>query len=376
MTIPKKSILQLKPYINGKHSSRLFQQSARIMKLDSNESSVSPSPAVSAALIEFIRKLPLNWYPDIHSKALVEKLASYTKCPKNFIQTFNGSDNALETICRTYIQPGDEVILCMPTYDHFRVYAETCDALLVPVFGPSPFVPKVEGLISALTDKTKIIYIVNPNNPTGMTYSQKDIRCILAKAPRSIVIVDEAYHEFCGITMTALLEKFKNIIITRSFSKAFGLAGLRCGYILTQPSNMESINKVRIGKNINSLAQTAACAALDDLEYMYRYVSEVRTARKWLSDKLKHFGLTVVDTEANFLLVGVTNPKSVQDFLEKHNVYIRDRSIMPQLEGFIRITIGHQLLMERFWNIFAKTPSSFLFSEKKGVKATCRTAVM
>lgn len=342
------------------------------MKLDSNESSVTPSPRVLAALTFFIQHGPLNWYPDVNSTELIKKLALYTGCPKNFIQTFNGSDNALETVCRTFIEPEDEVALCMPTYDHFRLYAESCDAKLVSVYGASPFVPKAEALIKAITPRTKIIYIVNPNNPTGLLYSEKEIRLILKAAPHVLVLVDEAYFEFCGMTMATLVSEFPNLLISRSFSKAFGLAGLRCGYILTNPKNLEAINKIRVGKSINSLAQVAAVAALDDLEYMNRYVAEIQTARSWLVLKLKIAGLMVVETPANFILVEVAHPQKVQDFLEQNDIYIRDRSILPQMAGFIRITIGHQLLIERFWKIFEKIPPSFLFKEESILKKGSR----
>src|SRR3990167_5759693 len=175
MTTPKKSVQALRPYVSGKNSSRLFEHGARVIKLDSNESSLPPPPRVMAALSEYIQKSPINWYPDLKAKELIDKLADYTGCPADFIQSFSGSDNALETVCKAFIEAGDEVILCMPTYDHFRVYAESNDARLIPVFGASTFTPKTERLIAAITDKTKIIYTVSPNNPTGMMYSQKDI---------------------------------------------------------------------------------------------------------------------------------------------------------------------------------------------------------
>ncbi|MBI4411556.1 MAG: histidinol-phosphate transaminase [Deltaproteobacteria bacterium] len=362
MIKPKKSVQQLKPYINGSHSRAIHENHAKIIKLDSNESSVTPSPRVLTTLVQFIQNAPLNWYPDIDSTILVEKLAEYTGLPADFIQTFNGSDNALETICRTFIEPGDEVILCMPTYDHFRVYAESCDARIVPVCGDSPFDSDIPRLLNAVTGRTKMIYMVSPNNPTGLLFSADEIEQILLKTKDVLVIVDEAYFEFCGITAAPLTQKFANLVVTRSFSKAFGLAGLRCGYILTQPDNISSINKIRIGKNINSVAQAAAAAALDDLEYMESYVAEVKEAKTWLVSKLRKKGLTVRDTPANYILLEVAKPQEVQNFLEEQNVFVRDRSFMPQLTGSIRITIGNRLLMERFWKVFEKIPSSCFFT--------------
>lgn len=352
-------------YLNGKHSHALLSQNARLIKLDSNEATISPSPRVTAALTAFIQGGPLNWYPDVDSTELIQKLSNYTGCPESFIQTFNGSDNALETICRTFIEPENEVVLCMPTYDHFRVYAESCDARLVSVYGKNPFVTKAERLIEAVTPQTKLIYIVNPNNPTGLLYSTAKIEQILKAAPHVLVIVDEAYFEFCGVTMAPLATQYPNLIVTRSFSKAFGLAGLRCGYILTHPDNLKAINKIRIGKNVNSLAQVAASSALDDLEYMEHYVSEVGIARKWLASKIRRMGLKIMETPANYVLVEAANPLQVLDYLEAQQVFIRDRSFFPQMEGLIRISIGHQLLMERFWKVFEKIPAEFLFDKQR-----------
>src|SRR3990167_9046824 len=295
----------------------------------------------------------------MHAKHLVDRFGRYAGCPRNFIQIFNGSDSALETICKTFIEPGDEVIISLPTYDHFRVYAESNDAQLVPVKGACPFLPKMADLTAKVTGKTKIVYIVNPI--TNKAYSKEEIKTMLQKAPKTLVIVDEAYFEFCNFTMTDLLSQYKNLIVSRSFSKAFGLAGLRCGYVLTQPGNLIPINKVRLGK-INSLTQVAACAALDDLDYMERSVFEVKSAKKWLEHKLKNLGLSVVDTMANYLYVSVANPERAVGLLEENDIFVRHN--LPHMEGFLRITIGHPLLMERFWKVFEKIPSSHLFASE------------
>lgn len=360
MPTPKQSILDLSPYINGNHSSEVFGNPLSVMKLDSNESSLAPSPLVIGRLTEFIQKSPLNWYPDIHSEKLVEALAHYTGLSMDHIQTYNGSDNALETICRTFLGPQDEVVMPGPTYDHFRVYALTCDATLRFVKGPNAFVTATHQILKAITPRTRIIYIVNPNNPTGVLYSKSQIREILKAAPRAIVVVDEAYFEFCKVTMAGLVREFDNLIVTRSFSKAFGLAGLRLGYVLTAPANIAHLDKVRIGKNINSLAQVAALAALEDTSYMERYVEEVHASGKWLAARFRELGVKIIETPANYLLAKVVNPSAMIEFLEEHHVFIRDRSSVQQMNGFVRITLAHSLLMKRFWSVIEKMPLDYL----------------
>lgn len=357
---PRQSIKNLKPYQNGNHSKHLFDLGQRVIKLDSNEATGTPSPRVMVALSEFIQSSNLNWYPDVWSTELIQKLAHYTKLPAEFLQTFNGSDHALETICRTFLNEKDAVVVCAPSYDHFRVYAESCGAEIKYIFGATPYLNKKDFLISQINPDTKILYIVNPNNPTGFTYSESEIRQILGHCPRTLVIIDEAYFEFSKNTVIHLVSQFKNLIVTRSFSKAFGLAGLRIGYLAACPSLLTPINKIRVGKHVNSLAQVAACASLDDLEYMERYVSEVHSSKAWLVEKMQSLNLTVINTPANFILVKVANPGGLVHHLAAQNIFIRDRSQIPQLEGFVRISIGHQLLMERFWKIFKETSANLL----------------
>lgn len=369
MVKPKPAISLLIPYSNGRHASQLFQDSTRVMKLDSNESSVPPSPRVTAALTEFIQNSPLNWYPDIESEVLRAKLSHYTGLPISQIQTFNGSDNALEVLCKTYLSPDDQVVIPIPTYDHFRVYAESCDTTIIHVLNKkNPFTISYDQLKKSINPKVKMVYLVHPNNPTGFLFERKKLAALLDFFPETLFIVDEAYFEFTQNTMASLVTHHDNLVVTRSFSKAFGLAGLRCGYILTQEINLEAINKVRIGKNVNTLAQVAAAAALEDFEYVTRYTTEVKTTREWLADKMRSVGLSIVETPANYILVELNDPEKVLQLLENQKIFVRNRSNMVGLDGFVRITIGHQHLMERFWKVFQSLPREILFSTHKKQK--------
>lgn len=359
MIKPKDSIARLRPYQNGNHSAELIRNHKKVLKLDSNESTVSPSPRVMAAIINYVQSGPLNWYPDVESEELRERLSQYVQIPSQFLLTFNGSDHALETIARTFLRIDDEVMQFVPTYDHFRIYIESCDAVPVNINEDTPGT-LAEKIADHLTSRTRMVYLVNPNNPTGNLTSRDEIVEALSRFPEIIFVIDEAYFEFCRATVADLALDFDNLIVTRSFSKAFGLAGLRCGYLVAHPETSSPIAKIRIGKNINAVAQVAACAALDDLESMERYVFEVNAAKDWIGTKLRGMGLEVRETPANYILIRVADPAGVMDFLEAQNIYIRDRSSIPQLRGFIRLTIGHLHLMERVWRIFAQIPREFL----------------
>jgi histidinol-phosphate aminotransferase len=343
-----------------------------VLKLDSNEATVSPSPRVTAAIVNYIQNGPLNWYPDVESEELCDRLASYVQIPKEYILTFNGSDHALETIARTFLSVDDEVIWFVPTYDHFRIYAESCDAKIVGINEDVPGI-LVEKIIAYHTAATRMVYLVNPNNPTGRMTARAEIVAALTQFPQIVFVVDEAYFEFCRETVADLVIDHSNLIVTRSFSKAFGLAGLRCGYLIAHPDTCAPIAKIRIGKNINAVAQVAACAALDDLDSMERYVFEVNAAKTWMAGKLRSLGLVVRETPANYILIRVAEPAKVLDFLEEQNIYIRDRSSIPLLRGFMRLTIGHLHLMERVWRIFSQIPQEFLFTSMSEDHSTIKT---
>ena len=363
----KDSVVNLKPYVNGSHSEEILKNHKKILKLDSNESTVPPSPRVLMALSHHIQEGPLNWYPDVESSMLRRKLADYVNLPSENIMTFNGSDHALKIITRVFLNPGDEAIIFHPTYDHFRVYVETSDAKIVPV-REALNVSFKDKVLKGLSDKTKIVYLVNPNNPTGFLTPQTEIEEAVSSYKNILFIVDEAYFEFCGESSAQLVKKYHNIVVTRSFSKAFGMASLRCGYLLACEDICHEIGKVRIGKNINALAQVAAFHALDDLEYMYHFVEEVKTAKAWISQYMREMGLVVRDTPANYLLVKVAQPKKVLDCLKEENILIRDRSQLSDLEGFVRLTVGDQFTMKRFWRVFSKIPKEFLVGSVDGAQ--------
>ena len=373
MVKAKLAVQSLKPYVNGSHSRYLIQNHRKILKLDSNEATISPSPKVLAALVQYLQEGPLNWYPDIDSSELCDHLSVYTRLPSTFILTFNGSDHALETVARAFLSRGDEVIFFAPTYDHFRVYAESCEAVLVAA-PETNGLTLLERLEQSVTSQTKMVYLVNPNNPTGELITRREIESAVSQFDQVLFVVDEAYFEFCSVTVADLVLEHKNIIVTRSFSKAFGLAGLRCGYLLAQPVLCNAVSKIRVGKNINALAQVAATAALQDLEHMRRYVEEVRDVRDWIVKKFSECNITTRITPANFILVKIAEPAKVLAFLESHNIYIRDRSAIPQLKGFLRLTIGDKLSMKRFWKVFETIPIEWLTTQPQEAQINSKDA--
>jgi histidinol-phosphate aminotransferase len=345
---PKSFLTHLKPYRPAFQDESMLMDDGNMLKLDSNESTEKPSPLVSQAINEFLAKGYLNRYPDMNATQLRKKLSDYTKRSLEEIQVFNGSDSALDYIARTFVGEEDKVIIASPTYDNFRLFVELLGARVEFVYSKIPFTSDVSGLLSHVDSKTKMIYLCNPNNPTGVLYSKRDVRRILEALERNPLIVDEAYFEYTGLTMSDLLDEYENLIITRSFSKAFGLASLRCGYILSNRVVIEYIETIRNGKDVNTLAQIAASAALDDTEYMENYVKVVQASKTWLAKQLQDRDLEVIITPANYILIRVDFPRELIASLRDQEIYIRDRSNIPQMQNIVRITVGNLELCEKF----------------------------
>jgi histidinol-phosphate aminotransferase len=182
-------------------------------------------------------------------------------------------------------------------------------------------------------------------------------------------LIDEAYYEFCDVTVAPLLHENKNLMVARSFSKAFGLAGLRLGYLMSHPDNLDWIDRIRVGKNTSALAQIAALAALGDLAHLRRVIEETRSTMAALAGRLAGMGLDVRTTPANFLLVRVHDPDTVARYLANNLIFVRNRNHEPGLEGWLRITIGTPALIERIATAFTALPPALLYGREEPLRA-------
>lgn len=318
------------------------QKTLAPLKLDWNESTLPPSVKVKKAISEALEKDMnlLNWYPELYSKNLRSKLGQYNRRDSEEILVTNGSDDALELICKVFLDPGDHVVVPYPTYTHFITYVQSRGAVLKKVETPDPFKPDITSVLSNVTPMTKLIYLVNPNNPTGVLLNKKQISTVCTIASHCIVVVDEAYYEFAGESIVDLIDDHPNLIVTRTFSKAWALAGLRVGYLTTNIGLVEQLKKVINPKSVSVLAQVAAAAALDDRQYMENYVKEVKASKMILIDFLREYNLNVHDSTGNYIMVQHPKLQTLLEEMEKENIYVRDRSTFKNLPGFFRITIG------------------------------------
>jgi histidinol-phosphate aminotransferase len=341
----------LQPYKLSVHKVWEDLSNMQILKLDWNESVIAPSPKVYIVLKSlFDEQTRLNWYPDTLNFELIESLARYTSLPKEYLQYFGGSDAAHEYIIRAIINPNDTIVILSPNYDNFRVHALAQGAKIVniDVFNNDDF--NIENLIKQLNEiSPNLIYLSNPNNPTGSIFIQSEISQLLSNYTNGIFLIDEAYIEFSGTSSIPLIKNYSNLIITRTFSKAFGLASLRIGYIAAHPNILELINRIRNPKLISLPAQIAAIAALDDIEYMNSYVDLVNEALEYFTKGILELGLYYKPGGGNFILLkfeNELNKESCLIFLEERSVYIRNLKHLQGMSTLARVTIGTKPIME------------------------------
>jgi len=329
-----------------------------ILKLDANETTIPPSPLVAARLQAAIQDGSVALYPDPDAIAVRRRLAEYASRPVSQVLAFNGSDATLDCAVRALTVPGDRVCICSPCYDRFRVFAATYGAAIDSIYSADPFAPDVDRLLDGVDDRTRLVYVSNPNNPTGRLYTTEDLERLLRRLSDGVLLVDEAYYEFSGRTVAALLDRYDNLLITRSMSKAFGLAGLRAGYTLSSEAIAERLRRIWNGREMNVMAQLAAIAALDDFEYAARYVTAVLDAREWLTCELRTRGFDAMSTPGNFILLRVADPPGLLAQLRRAGIFIRNRSDLPQLAGIVRVTVGTRPQCERFLEALCATSIS------------------
>ncbi len=315
------------------------------LRLDFNENTLGCSPAVLAA-IQSLTAEELTHYPE---RGPVEALAA-TKLglvPEQVILT-NGVDEAIHILCEAFLDAGDELLLPVPTYTMYEIYASATDASIVRVPAGANFAFPIDALLAAITPRTKLIAIANPNSPTGSVCTREQILQIVQVAPQAVVLVDEAYFHFFGETVMDLVGKVPNLIVARTFSKAYGLASLRIGLLAGPESLLLWTRLVLSPYSVNSVALTALTAALSDQTYLDWYVAEIKEARAQFLRDLTQIGLKSWPTEANFVLVKIGPAhKEFAAAMRDKGILVRDRSADPGCDGLVRITIGSREQMRQ-----------------------------
>ena len=339
MPEPREAVKRMRPYsppTGGRHDK---------LRLDFNENTVGCSPRVAAFLREAICRDLLATYPD-YEKAR-KALADFFGVRTDELLLTNGTDEAIQVLVNTFVEPGDEVIVMSPSYAMYRFYAEIAGAQIVEVpYREDDLGFELDRLNRSITDKTSAILLANPNNPTGTAIGGADLEKVLANE-RCCVLVDEAYFEFHEHTILPNLHHYENLFVSRTFSKAYGMAAMRLGCLMSSRQNVASMAKAQSPYSVNMLAALAACEAIRDMEYVANYVSSVLIGRQIIEQTLATMKVRYWPSEANFVLFDAGS--HADDCLARcrdAGVLIRDRR--HEISGALRVTAGPPEQMERF----------------------------
>ena len=315
------------------------------LRLDFNENTLACSPKVREVLGS-ISAGSLTRYPEREPVEAI--VAAHVGVRPEQLALTNGVDEAIHVLFETFLEADDELLLPVPTYTMYEVYASATDARVVPVQAADDLLFPFERLIAAITPRTKIIAVANPNSPSGSVATRDELLELARRAPHAVLLADEAYFHFHGETVIDLVGVVPNLVVARTFSKAYGLAGLRLGLLAGPVELMRWVRRVLSPYSVNSIALACLPPALADTAYIDWYVSEVLAGRADLEAALDNVGIRRWPSRANFALVDIgPQHREFVRLMRAAGVLVRDRSNDPGCDGRVRITVGAREQMKQ-----------------------------
>jgi histidinol-phosphate aminotransferase len=328
---PRRAVLEMPEY----HPPLAGREALR---LDFNENTWAPSPRV----IERVRRITAEGLTKYPEREPVERLvAKHFGLQTEQVLLTNGVDEGIHLMCSAFLDEGDEALIAPPTFFMYDVNVSLMTRGLVKVQSDETLEFPFERFMAAITEKTKLIMVATPNNPTGAPVSREHLLAIAKAAPHAVLMVDEAYYHFHGESVMQDLGDVPNLIVARTFSKAYGLANLRAGMLAGNPELLRYVRKVCSPYNVNGVALDCLSVAIEDEAYLAWYVEQVRVGRERMMGGLAELGVPYFPSEANFVLMKIgSKHKELVTAMRKHGVLLRDRSTDPGCDGYVRITIG------------------------------------
>ena len=331
----------LEPYQGVSPMEAMVQQAGispeKVIRLNGNENPYGPSPKVIEALGNFQN---YNHYPDPDQRRLRDTLSEYLGMPADQIVAGNGSDEIIDLLMRIFLGPGENIVIPTPTFGMYAVSAEINAGEAIEVPRDENFEIDIEAMLLAITPKTKGFFVPSPNNPSGNNATESQIRALLDSG--LLVVVDEAYHEFCGSTFLPLLQDYPNLVVLRTFSKWAGLAGLRIGLGVMQPDLAQTMFTIKPPYNVNVASEVALLASLEDRETLLDRVNRIVAERERMIAMLQQIkGLKAWPSQANFILCQLPEGrgKKIYDNLCSRGIFLRYFST-AQLKDHIRVSVG------------------------------------
>jgi histidinol-phosphate aminotransferase len=338
---PNVGILDIAPYVGGAAS---LQDDKPVFRLVSNESALGISPKVLPAMHQVLHHVP--YYPNGQYQGLRQAIAAVHGLNVDNIVCGNGSDELIHLLCQCYLKDGDEVIYSAHGFLMYPIAAKAASAKPVAV-KEHHLTTNIDAIIEAITPRTKMVMLANPNNPTGTILTAHQLETLCRRLPSDVMLVlDGAYAEFVESPLyTAgerLVEHYHNVVMLRTFSKAFGLAGLRLGWGYFPPAIRDVLNRVRAPFNINTIAEAAGIACIQDIEHLQKVKAYNTKWRTFLTITLPTLGFNVVPSEANFILMETGDKTDlVYDWLVTNRIYVRKVKAY-HLPTYLRVSIGQQ----------------------------------
>ena len=331
-------MLEAREAVNNLHAYRPPLAGRTGLRLDFNESTVGCSPRVLARLRSLDSEL-LARYPE--REPVEKQVADFLELDPAQVLLTNGVDEAIHLLSSTYLDPGDEALIVVPTFAMYAIFAQAEGASVIEVRAGDNFSFPEKDLLARLSPRTRLIAVANPNNPTGAAVAGDVLIRIAEAAPQAALLVDEAYFEFHGETLIHQPGQIENLFVARTFSKAYGLAGLRIGVLAGEVRQMAMVRRVASPYNVNAAALAVLPEALQDQAYVSRYVAQVLSNRENLQQELGNLGLHYWPSHANFVLVriGSAHAEFVRA-LRDRGILVRDRHSDPGCEGCVRLTVG------------------------------------
>jgi histidinol-phosphate aminotransferase len=361
----RKSVLRVNPYVPGKPIEETKRQLGlkEVIKLASNENAWGVSPKAVSAVKKCLSGI--NRYPDAQGYYLKQRLAKSCGCAAENFVLGNGSDELIDVLIKTFVEADENIVTSESTFLEYEIIAQVNDRKVkkAPL---RDFKYDLKAMLKLVDKKTKLVFIANPNNPTGTYVAQNEVAEFIAALPTKVVVVfDEAYNAFIDVDdypdSLSLLKKKKKVIILRTFSKAYGLAGLRLGYAIAVPQLAGYMERIRQPFNVNLLAQAAGSGALEDKVFLKKTRRMTLAGKDFLYRQLGKMGIDYVCSQANFILVDVgKDSRQVFKAMLKSGVIVREMSQYGLL-NFIRVTIGTQKENQKFLRVLSKVV-------KKGAK--------
>jgi histidinol-phosphate aminotransferase len=343
------------------------------LRLDFNENTLAPSPRVLARL-QSLTAERLTIYPE---REPVERIvAQHHGLQPNQLILTNGVDEAIHLMACTFLDDGDEALICTPTFFMYDVSIGMMTPGLVKIQADDSFAFPYERFLAAITPRTKLIIVASPNNPTGATVSREHLLAIAAAAPHAILMVDEAYFHFHGESVLGDIGSVPNLIVARTFSKAYGLANLRVGMLAGDARLIAFLRKVSSPYNVNGMALAALPEALGDEAYLNSYIRAIHEGRERIFETLRELGVRTWPSAANFVLMDIgPRHKEFVEAMRRRGVLLRDRSTDPGCDGYVRITVGVEEQVTRGLAALRESLAELQWTPAEGRSSEGHTAV-